>query len=169
MRRRRLLFLVPAAALVLVLALAGGATAAGHSSARKPASKQAVVTTRKTKLGTILVNAQGRSLYLFEKDKGGKSACSGACAKAWPPLMTTGKAKAAGGVNAKLLGTTKRSNGTQVTYKGHPLYTFFQDTKAGQTNGEGLTDFGGRWDPVSAAGKAVRKGASGTSPSRSGY
>ena len=73
MRRRRLLFLVPAAALVLVLALAGIATAAGHPSARKATSKQAVVTTRKTKLGTILVNGQGRSLYLFQKDKGGRA------------------------------------------------------------------------------------------------
>jgi len=157
MRRRPLLFLVPAAALVLVLALAGIATAAGHSSARKAASKQAVVTTRKTKPGMILVDAQGRSLYLFEKDKGGKSACSGACAKAWPPLMTTGKAKAAGGVNAKLLGTTKRSNGTQVTYNGHPLYTFFQDTKAGQTNGEGSTAFGAAWYVMGTNGNKIEK------------
>jgi predicted lipoprotein with Yx(FWY)xxD motif len=156
MRRRPVLLLVPAAALVLVLALAGIATASGHGSAKR-ASKGAVVTTRKTKLGAILVNAQGRSLYLFEKDKNGKSACSGACAKAWPPLMTTGKPSAAGGVNAKLLGTTKRSNGTQVTYNGHPLYTFFEDTKAGQTNGEGVSAFGATWDAVSPAGAMVKK------------
>ena len=157
MRRRRILFLVPAAMLVLVLALGGIAAAAGHGSADKAASKQALVTTRKTKLGTILVNAQGRSLYLFLKDKNGKSACSGACAKAWPPLMTTGKAKAAGGVNAKLLGTTKRSNGTQVTYKGHPLYTFFQDTKAGQTKGQGSNFFGALWYVMGTNGKQITK------------
>ena len=159
MRRRRILFLVPAAMLmlVLVLALGGIAAAAGHGSADKAASKQALVTTRKTKLGTILVNAQGRSLYLFLKDKNGKSACSGACAKAWPPLMTTGKPKAAGGANAKLLGTTKRSNGTQVTYNGHPLYTFFQDTKAGQTNGQGSTAFGAAWYVMGTNGKQITK------------
>ena len=159
MRRRRILFLVPAAmlVLVLVLALGGIAAAAGHGSADKAASKQALVTTRKTKLGTILVNAQGRSLYLFLKDKNGKSACSGACAKAWPPLMTTGKAKAAGGVNAKLLGTTKRSNGTQVTYNGHPLYTFFQDTKAGQTKGQGSNFFGALWYVMGTNGNKIEK------------
>ena len=156
MRRRPVLLLIPAA-LVLVLALAGVATASGRGSA-KQASKGAVVTTRKTKLGTILVNAQGRSLYLFEKDKNGKSACAGACAKAWPPLMPTGKPSAAGGVNAKLLGTTKRSNGTQVTYDGHPLYTFFQDTKAGQTNGEGSTAFGAAWYVMGTNGKKIEKG-----------
>jgi len=160
MRRRRILFLVPAAMLmlVLVLALGGIAAAAGHGSADKAASKQALVTTRKTKLGTILVNAQGRSLYLFLKDKNGKSACSGACAKAWPPLMTTGKPKAAAGANAKLLGTTKRSNGTQVTYNGHPLYTFFQDTKAGQTNGQGSTAFGAAWYVMGTNGDKITKG-----------
>jgi|RhiMethySRZTD1v2_1073278.scaffolds.fasta_scaffold189164_2 predicted lipoprotein with Yx(FWY)xxD motif len=159
MRRRRILFLVPAAmlVLVLVLALGGIAAAAGHGSADKAASKQALVTTRKTKLGTILVNAQGRSLYLFLKDKNGKSACSGACAKAWPPLMTTGKPKAAGGANAKLLGTTKRSNGTQVTYNGHPLYTFFQDTKAGQTKGQGSNFFGALWYVMGTNGKQITK------------
>jgi predicted lipoprotein with Yx(FWY)xxD motif len=159
MRRRRILFLVPAAmlVLVLVLALGGIAAAAGHGSADKAASKQALVTTRKTKLGTILVNAQGRSLYLFLKDKNGKSACSGACAKAWPPLMTTGKPRAAGGANAKLLGTTKRSNGTQVTYNGHPLYTFFQDTKAGQTKGQGSNFFGALWYVMGTNGKQITK------------
>jgi len=159
MRRRRILFLVPAAMLmlVLVLALGGIAAAAGHGSADKAASKQALVTTRKTKLGTILVNAQGRSLYLFLKDKNGKSACSGACAKAWPPLMTTGKPRAAGGANAKLLGTTKRSNGTQVTYNGHPLYTFFQDTKAGQTKGQGSNFFGALWYVMGTNGKQITK------------
>jgi len=157
MRRRRILFLVPAAMLVLVLALGGIAAAAGHGSADKAASKQALVTTRKTKLGTILVNAQGRSLYLFLKDKNGKSACSGACAKAWPPLMSTGKPKAAGGANAKLLGTTKRSNGTQVTYNGHPLYTFFQDTKAGQTKGQGSNFFGALWYVMGTNGKQITK------------
>jgi predicted lipoprotein with Yx(FWY)xxD motif len=134
--RRRLMFLVPVA--ILAIALTGATVAVA-------ASKPATVTVRKTKLGKVLVDTQGRTLYLFEKDKHGKSACSGACAKFWPPLMTTGKPKAAGGAEAKLLGTTKRSNGTQVTYAGHPLYTFEEDTKAGQTTGQGSTNFGAAW------------------------
>ena len=158
MRRRPLLFLVPAAALVLVLALAGIATAAGHSSARKAASRQAVVTTRKTKPGMILVDAQGRTLYLFEKDKNGKSACAGACAKAWPPLMTSGKPKVAGGANAKMLGTTHRASGLQVTYNGHPLYLFFEDKQAGQTNGQGSTAFGAPWYVMGTNGNKITKG-----------
>jgi predicted lipoprotein with Yx(FWY)xxD motif len=115
------------------------------------------VKTRTTSLGRIVVNAGGRTLYLFEKDKHGKSACSGACAKAWPPLMTKGKPRAAGGAQAKLLGTTKRSNGTQVTDAGHPVYTFFMDSKAGQTNGEGSTAFGAAWYVVAPNGKKIDK------------
>ena len=69
--------------------------------------------------------------------------------------IVKGRPQAIAGANSKLLGTSRRSDGRiQVTYAGHPLYYFVEDTKAGQTNGEGLTDFGGRWDPVSAAGKA---------------
>ena len=84
------------------------------------------------------------------------SSCAGQCATYWPPLITTGKPKAAGKAKASLLGTTKRSDGKlQVTYKGHPVYYFIQDTKAGQTNGEGLTDFGAEWDALSPSGKTV--------------
>lgn len=116
----------------------------------------ATVKTRKGKLGTYLVDSQGRSLYLFEKDKTKKSTCSGACATAWPPLLTTGKPKAAGSAKAGLLGTTKRSDGkTQVTYNGHPLYYFVQDKKAGDTKGEGVDGFGAEWYVLSASGKKI--------------
>jgi predicted lipoprotein with Yx(FWY)xxD motif len=118
----------------------------------------ATVNLHKTKLGPILVNSKGHTLYLFKKDKNGKSSCSGSCATFWPPLLKHGKPSAGSGVKASLLGTTRRSNGSlQVTYNKHPLYTYSLDTKAGQTKGEGVLAFGARWYAVSAKGTAVVK------------
>ena len=112
--------------------------------------------TRHGKLGTFLVGTNGRTLYLFEKDKTKKSTCSGDCATAWPPLLTTGKPKAAGKAKASLLGTTKRADGkTQVTYKGHPVYYFVQDKKAGDTNGQGVDGFGAEWYVMAPSGKKI--------------
>ena len=118
-----------------------------------------VVSTGSTGLGRILVNSRGHTLYLFGKDKNGKSACTGMCATFWPPLIAAGKPRVAGGAKASLLGTTKRADGRlQVTYNRHPLYTFVKDKQKGQTNGEGLTAFGGQWNAVSPAGaKVVRQ------------
>jgi predicted lipoprotein with Yx(FWY)xxD motif len=148
MRARSLLLAVLAAiAVVATVAVATGSAAGGH----------ATVSVRKTKLGTILVDGQGRSLYLFLKDKHGKSACAGACAKFWPPLMTSGKPTAAKGVQAKLLGTTVRKAGRQVTYAGHPLYTYAGDAKAGQTNGQGSTNFGAAWWVLAPNGHQITK------------
>ena len=116
----------------------------------------AIVSTAKTSLGRILVNSSGHTLYLFGKDKNGKSSCSGMCASFWPPLITTGKPRAGTGAKASLLGTTKRADGRlQVTYNRHPLYTFVKDKQKGQTNGEGLNAFGGSWFAVSPAGNQV--------------
>ena len=141
-----------AAALVLVAAVASVAAL----SASATVTGGAKVKTHMTSLGRIVVNAGGRSLYLFEKDKHGKSACYGQCAKYWPPLLTRGKPVAGAGVKAKLLGVTKRKNGThQVTYAGHPLYAYTLDTKAGQTTGEGSTLFGAGWDVVAPSGKKI--------------
>ena len=128
-------------------------------------SGPATVKTRSTSLGTILVDAKGRTLYLFEKDRGGKSSCSGACAKNWPPLLTKGKPKAAGSARKAKLGTTRRSDGTtQVTYGGHPLYTFVLDAgKPGSTKGEGVDAFGAKWFVVDAAGRKVVKRPSASS------
>ena len=105
-------------------------------------------------LGRIVVDGQSHTLYLFEKDKRGKSACSGACATNWPPLLTKGKPVAGAGAKASLLGTTKRADGTtQVTYNKHPLYTFVGDKgKRGATTGEGLDAFGAKWYVVAAKG-----------------
>ena len=86
-----------------------------------------------TPLGKVVVDSRGKTLYLFEADKRGKSACYGACAKAWPPVLVIGKPKAGPGARAALLGVVKRKDGKeQVTYRGHPLYRFFKDTKRGQ-------------------------------------
>jgi predicted lipoprotein with Yx(FWY)xxD motif len=112
-----------------------------------------------TKLGTILVDGKGRTLYLFQADKGTASTCDGACASAWPPLTTTGRPVAGPGVSASLLGTTERSDGaTEVTYNGHPLYTFSGDSAPGQTTGQGVDGFGAEWYVLSAAGNEIETG-----------
>jgi predicted lipoprotein with Yx(FWY)xxD motif len=147
------------------LALAGLAVSAFllvAPSTHAAQSSGTVVSTAKTSLGTILVDSRGRTLYLFEKDKNGKSACAGQCATFWPPLIATGKPHAMAGVKASLLGTTKRADGRmQVTYNHHPLYTFVKDKKKGQTSGEDTDFFGGEWYALSPAGAKVEKHSSG--------
>ena len=135
------------------LSLAGLSTALAGSDS---GSRAATVSSAKTNLGKIIVNGRGRTLYLFEKDKRGHSACSGACAGYWPPLITHGKPKAKGAAKQSLLGTIKRADGSrQVTYAGHPLYTFLLDKKPGQTKGEGSKLFGAGWDALTPAGKKI--------------
>jgi predicted lipoprotein with Yx(FWY)xxD motif len=114
-----------------------------------------------TDLGKILVGPNGHTLYLFEKDKGGKSSCSEACAAAWPPLTTSGQPRASAGVSSAKLTTTKRADGKeQVVYGGHPLYYYAPDTKAGDTKGQELEQFGAEWYVVSPAGQKVEKSGS---------
>ena len=128
----------------------------------------ASVSLHKTKLGLILVNSKGHTLYLFRKDRNGRSACSGSCARFWPPLLSRGKPTAGPGVKRSLLGTTRRSNGSlQVTYNKHPLYNFSLDKSAGQTKGEGQLAFGGKWYAVSGKGTAVRHAPSTTTTTNS--
>ena len=147
---RRLIVFALAAALAASGALAGLAFAA--SSPTKPAT----VKTRHVSLGTILVDGKSRTLYLFEKDKHGKSACYGACAKVWAPYLTSGKPAAGQGLSSSKIGTTKRTGGaTQVTYGGHPLYHYDDDKKPGQTEGEGSKEFGAEWYVVGANGKKI--------------
>jgi predicted lipoprotein with Yx(FWY)xxD motif len=111
-----------------------------------------------TSLGQILVDGKGRTLYLFVADSGTKSACnSSACVQYWPPVLTTGAPQAGPGVNASLLGTTTRQDGTtEVTYAGHPLYYFISDKKAGDVTGQGVNGFGGPWYVVSPSGMLIR-------------
>jgi len=139
------------ASLIVVAGLALVVSATGSA-----AGSAATVKTRHGKLGTFLVGTNGRTLYLFEKDKTKKSTCADACATAWPPLLTTGKPNAAGKAKASLIGTTKRADGkTQVTYKGHPVYYFVQDKKPGDTKGQGVDGFGAEWYVMSPSGKKI--------------
>ncbi len=119
-------------------------------------------------LGKILVDSQDRSLYLFQRDAGTKSACTGACAAAWPPLRATGKPVVGTALSASKVGTTARSDGKpQITYNGHPLYLYLGDQKPGDTNGQGLNLYGGGWFALSAAGNMVS--GTGTNGGASGY
>jgi predicted lipoprotein with Yx(FWY)xxD motif len=168
--RRHLISLAGAGIVVLSsVALAacgsGGGTATQNPPYGGPASttsQQSMsqttsgkVSTASSSLGTVLVDSQGRTLYLFKADQGTKSACSGACASAWPPLRVSGKPTVGGGATAAKLGTTQRSDGKpEVTYNGHPLYTYTGDSKPGDVNGQGLTAFGAAWFALSPSGSA---------------
>jgi predicted lipoprotein with Yx(FWY)xxD motif len=140
----------------------GGYSTGGSKSTSAPSGGGTVmVKLSKTKLGRILTDGKGRTLYLFEKDKGPKSSCFGACASGWPPLVATGKPTLASGLAAAKLGMTARTGGAkQVTYGGHPLYYFVGDKAPGQTTGEGLKAFGAEWYVLSASGKKVEEGGS---------
>jgi predicted lipoprotein with Yx(FWY)xxD motif len=123
--------------------------------------------TRKTKLGSVLATSSGHVLYLFAKDGSNRSACAGACARTWKPLVAGGKVSVVpgSGVDAKLLGTIKRSDGTtQVVYAHHPLYANVADRKAGDMHGEGANEFGGRWYAVNTKGGSVKPKKSGGVP-----
>jgi predicted lipoprotein with Yx(FWY)xxD motif len=157
-----------AAAAIAALTVAGCGGGGGNATASTPQPKTstghaATVGVASTGLGNVLVDSQGRTLYLFAKDQGTTSACSGACAAAWPPLRASGNPDAGNGVKSSLLGTTKRSDGkTQVTYNGHPLYLYVGDQKAGDTSGQGITAFGAGWFALTASGSQVSGAASGS-------
>jgi predicted lipoprotein with Yx(FWY)xxD motif len=164
MTRSRSITLLAGAAAVLLATLvvagcgSGGGSANAHAAAPKRANGRpaTVGVANNTKLGKILVDSQGRTLYLFQKDSGTTSSCTGACAAAWPPLRSSGNPVDHGGAAASLVGTSARSDGkAQATYNAHPLYRFVKDRKRGDTNGEGLLAFGGTWFAVSPAGNPV--------------
>ena len=150
--------------LAITLVAVAGLVAAAHggtsSRSRAQAAPTARVALRKTALGTILVDSRGRTLYLFEKDRNGMSMCNSACVSYWPPLTSHATAHVGMGVHQSMLGLSMAHNGVrQVTYAGHPLYTFVGDKKAGQTTGEGLNNFGGGWYVLTANGKKVEPAA----------
>jgi predicted lipoprotein with Yx(FWY)xxD motif len=162
------------AGMALVLAACGSSSSSSGSNASAPSygsgaapastSQPASLSigTAKSSDGTYLTGASGRTLYLWVADHNGKSVCSGECAKAWPPVITKGTPKTSAGVNAADVGTVKRSDGSlQVTYKGHPLYYFIEDSKAGMTTGQGSDGFGAKWWLVAPSGSAIT--TSGTS------
>ena len=156
------------AALALIVAGCGGSSSSSTGSTTASASGQPTKTTisagggssgavvsvaSNPELGSILVNSEGLTLYGFAKDSGSTSSCSGKCAEVWPPLKTSGAPTAGEGAMASKLGTTKRSDGTmQVTYDGHPLYTYAADTSPGEANGNGISSFGAKWFALEASG-----------------
>jgi predicted lipoprotein with Yx(FWY)xxD motif len=162
-----------AAVLVAALIVAGCGSSSNSSSSASSAASAAPssspsgsgisVSTTSGSHGNYLTGPSGRALYLWVADSNGKSVCSGACAAAWPPLLTKGAPVAAHGVKASDLSTITRSGGAkQVAYKGHPLYYYVADTSSGQITGQGSDQFGAKWWLVSPAGSAIT-GAAGSS------
>ena len=141
----------------LVVAAASLTTASLALGSGQRSARTATVTAHASRFGKVLFDGHGRALYLFKRDKSSRSTCSGACAKAWPPFLTSRAPKAGTGARTRLLGTTKRANGArQVTYAGHPLYYFSGDNKPGQINCQNVVEFGGRWLVVSPSGAPVK-------------
>jgi predicted lipoprotein with Yx(FWY)xxD motif len=127
----------------------GGEAAAGAESGAAVVSLGNV-----QELGMVLVDSDGKTLYDFHKDKGTTSSCYGACAQVWPPLLTEGEPTVGNGASASQLGTTDRKDGTtQVTYAGHPLYTYLADKKPGEANGNDVDDFGAEWYALQGNGE----------------
>ena len=158
--KRKIKMLIAAAAPLAITLIAVGFGFAGSAQSSTPSGAAAArLGAAGSSLGRIVVDGAGRTLYLFEKDRNRRSACYGACAQYWPPLLSHGKPRARPGVKQSLIGTTRRRNGSvQVTYAGHPLYRYAGDTGPGETNGAGLLDFGAGWDPISPAGKKIESG-----------
>jgi predicted lipoprotein with Yx(FWY)xxD motif len=150
----------------------GGVYGAGGSSSTSTSSPAAmtaatVATAKVGDLGTVLVDGDGMTLYLFESDTGSTSTCTGTCASTWPALTTTGDPKATSGADSSMLGTTTRDDGsTQVTYDGHPLYLYSGDSAAGQANGQGI---GNVWFAVTSQGTAANTSGGGGGGNGGGY
>jgi predicted lipoprotein with Yx(FWY)xxD motif len=162
---------------LVALAVAGCGSSGGGSNSTPAApaassSSGPSVSASSTSLGKIVVDGKGRTLYLFAKDTGKQSTCSGACASNWPPYTAASKPAAGGGVSASAISLVKRSDGAkQVTLDGHPLYYFSGDQSAGQMNGQGVNAFGAKWWAVAPSGTqvtAAAKSSGGGSGSSSG-
>jgi len=152
-------------------AASGGGYGGGYGGAAGASSAAATAMTIEThtgSAGTFLTDGSGRSVYMFAKDGTNASACSGACASAWPPVTTAGSPAASGGAKSSDLGTLTRSDGTkQVTYDGHALYYFAGDSSAGQTNGQGVNGFGAKWWLVAPSGAIITGTGAGAAPGSS--
>ena len=162
-RRKKVVIALAGAALSLGLLffLFGGGGPYGSSPSTAATGRQGDpgVAVASSKLGQILVDGTGRTLYLFEADTNGSSACDATCAQAWPPLIAKGPVTTRNGANATELGSTTRKDGaTQVTYNSHPLYNFSGDVKAGDTTGQGSHAFGADWYVVAPSGDKIDNG-----------
>ena len=164
---------VPLAALALTACGGGGntANAAGSAAPKTSSGKAATIgVANSSGLGKILVDSRGRTIYLFQKDTGTKSTCTGACASVWPPVRATGKPRVGAGLSAGKVGTTPRSDGKpEVTYNGHPLYLYASDTNPGDTNGQGVNGFGAPWYVLSPAGAAITSSGGSSTSTGGGY
>lgn len=152
---------VAGTALLVAACSAPGYGSSPYATSSSPAASSNAASSvglRNTPLGQILVDGNGRTLYLFEADKSAMSTCYGDCASVWPPLLTGGSPVAGPGVNQSLLSTTTRTDGSvEVVYNGHPLYYFVSDKQAGDTTGQALSSFGADWYVLSASGAKVDK------------
>jgi predicted lipoprotein with Yx(FWY)xxD motif len=166
MRRRT--FLTAAAVLSIALTACSNSSTSspvGGGSSSSSSGGVTVQVTSNDKYGSILTDAQGMSLYIFDNDTTSTSTCNTGCAPTWPALTVTGQPTGGDGVDTNLLGTSQREDGTmQVTYAGHPVYHYSGDSAAGDTNGEGI---GGVWHLVSDKGEAVQ--GAGASSASGGY
>ena len=126
----------------------------GEAEPQPDETAEATVAVEDSDLGQIVVDAGGKTLYVFLADEGTESTCYDDCEAAWPPLTVEGDPGAGDGIDAALLGTTERDDGsTQVTLDGHPLYYFASDETADDTNGQGVGDV---WFVVSPDGEAIQ-------------
>lgn len=165
----------PATAAAIVMLAACGSSGGGGTNTSGPAggsgssssaaaagSSSVIVKIKKTDAGTVLTNAAGFTLYTFQADKGTTSVCYGACAQFWPPVIGTAHMAAGQNISGHFGTTTRKDGKTQVTYDGHPLYTYAGDTQPGQTSGNGINQDGGIWNVITTSASG---GAAGSSPS----
>lgn len=171
-RSRFTIALLSLAAFALVVAGCGGGSSSSSSTSTAGEAGEnsssggggTVSSASISGLGTVLVDSEGMTVYTFAKDQGSTSSCYGACEQGWPPVIAEGKPTAGEGAMSSQLGATKRKDGTmQVTYAGHPLYTFAEDTAPGEANGNESTAFGGKWSVIDEGGEAVTGTATGGS------
>jgi predicted lipoprotein with Yx(FWY)xxD motif len=117
------------------------------------------ISVESTRLGQVVVDGSGRTVYVFQADTSTQSTCYSACAQAWPPVITAGHPQTGSGASGALLGTTARKDGTtEVTYGGHPLYYFIADKKPGDMRGQGINQFGAKWYVLAPSGKKIDVG-----------
>jgi predicted lipoprotein with Yx(FWY)xxD motif len=144
-------------ALFALVALVAALTPAADETSREPAAERSATATAAkagrgarievvdSSYGRVVADGKGEALYLFDQEGGPRARCYGACARAWPPVLTKGRPRARGGARQALVGTTRRRNGKlQVTYAGHPLYYYVHDAP-GTILCHDVDEFGGTW------------------------